>query len=137
MIKAAYASLFYREAGGMCAKGILVGRDMLSKSNYQNYEQTVIEVNLNTSSIIANIFNNNVISVLDFQTVFTAFLCTYLLVVGQSDEIIRNNHSLFYFPLFLLGLNLLVAIGTTFISSTSPVEIPSGYLFIFILVIYF
>lgn len=34
MFLVAFGSLFYREAGGMSSKGILVGRDMISKSSY-------------------------------------------------------------------------------------------------------
>lgn len=30
----AFGSIFYREAGSLSAKGVLVGRDMISKSNY-------------------------------------------------------------------------------------------------------
>ncbi|KAL4465975.1 hypothetical protein ABPG74_004212 [Tetrahymena malaccensis] len=116
----AFASLFYREAGGMSCKGILVGRDMIQKSNYQNYDQTVIEVNLNTASIISNIYNNNIVSVLDFQTVFTAFLCIYLIVICQSPQVDKDYRGTFYLPLYLVGINLLVAIATTYVTNTSP-----------------
>ncbi|KAL4494121.1 hypothetical protein ABPG72_016077 [Tetrahymena utriculariae] len=116
----AFASLFYREAGSMSCKGILVGRDMIQKSNYQNYDQTVIEVNLNTASIISNIYNNNIVSVLDFQTVFTAFLCIYLIVICQSPQVDKDYRGTFYLPLYLVGINLLVAIAVTYVTNSSP-----------------
>lgn len=85
-----------------------------------------MEVNLNIASIISNVYNNNIISVLDFQTVFTGFMCTYLIIVSQSVEINKSFHGTFYMPLFIVGLNLLVAILTSFIANSSPPVLPSG-----------
>lgn len=107
----------------MSGKGILVGCEMISRSNYQSYDQTVIEVNLNTASVVSSITNNNLISVLDFQAVFTAFFCAWLLLLSQSADIIKEeNRGLFYMPLFVLAINLVAAIGVSFIALSAPAE---------------
>jgi hypothetical protein len=62
----AYATIFYREAGCLSGKGILVGCDLIVRSNYSNDEQNRIKMNLDMSSIIANVYSNSIVSVLDF-----------------------------------------------------------------------
>ena len=37
-IKDAYSSLFYREVGSISSKGILIGSDLIVRSNYNNDE---------------------------------------------------------------------------------------------------
>ena len=62
----AYAALFYREGGSLGGKGILIGCDLIVRSNYSNDEQNRIKMNLDMASIISGIYNNSIISVLDF-----------------------------------------------------------------------
>ena len=73
-------------------------------------------MNLDMAHIISNVYTNNIVAILDYQTVFTAFICCYLILVSSCPEINESYNGTYYMPLFLLALNLIVAICVSFIS---------------------
>ncbi|EGR27842.1 proton-pumping vacuolar pyrophosphatase, putative [Ichthyophthirius multifiliis] len=64
---------------------------------------------------------NIIFSILDFQTVFTGFVCAYLLVISGCQEINEQYQGTYYMPLFFLALNLIIA-GLVSLISLKPLD---------------
>lgn len=52
-----FSALFYREAAGQSAKGLLAGEELIGKFS----EDRVLDINLGMTSIIANTYANNLV----------------------------------------------------------------------------
>ncbi|KRX02294.1 hypothetical protein PPERSA_09911 [Pseudocohnilembus persalinus] len=127
-----FACLFYREASGQSAKGIIIGDELIGKCGYDpqdfDYNQSsqiyrniydkdpnrIMDRNLRMAGLVSNSITNVLIPMMDTLAVLSSLLCSTLVIFVKVEAFQTEQIYGLYGAIWYVIISVLVSIGITY-----------------------